>query len=91
VTSYAVGVYDPISRVIQVTNSGFNATTVTALHGITPVNWTNPSNVAVTLEGSPAGTQVLLPGQTYSYIFPSAGTFEFTQLSNNDNVTVSVQ
>jgi hypothetical protein len=89
-TVYAVGLYEPIGRVIQVTQSGFNATTVTALHGVTPVNWTNPSKSLVTFEGSPFVRVPLEPGQTYSYIFPAAGTYRYTILSTNDTLTIDV-
>lgn len=89
-TAYAVAVYDPIGRVVQVTPSGFNTTTVTALHGVTQVNFTNPSSSAVTFKGAPFGNVPLSPGQTLSYTYPGAGTYEYMILSTNDTVTVDV-
>lgn len=89
-TVYAVGLYDPIARVIQVTPSGFNATTVTALHGVTAVNWTNPSKSLVSFQGAPFVRVPLEPGQTYSYVFPTAGTYKYNLVSTNYTLTVDV-
>jgi hypothetical protein len=89
-TVYAVALYSPIGKVIKVTPSGFNATTVIALHGVTPVNWTNPTSSLVTFEGAPFQVVPLEPGQTFSYIFPSAGSYQFAISSTNDTVTVDV-
>ncbi len=89
-TAYAVAVYDPVGKVIQVTPSGFNSTTVTALHGVTQVNFTNPSSSVVTFQGSPFGNVALSPGQTLSYTYPSAGSYEYKILSTNDSITVDV-
>jgi hypothetical protein len=89
-TVYAAATYYPIGRVIRVTPSGFNATVVTALHGVTPVNWTNPTSSLVTFEGPPFQVVPLEPGQTVSYIFPTAGIYDYTISSTNDTVTVEV-
>jgi len=89
-TVYAAGLYSPIGKVIKVTPSGFNATTVMALHGVTPVNWTNPTSSLVTFQGAPFQVVPLEPGQTFSYIFPTAGTYQFAISSTNDTVTVDV-
>lgn len=95
ITTYAVGVYDPITRVVQVTNSGFNETSIQAIHGITPVVWTNPSSSAVTIRGSPTGSVTIQPGETYTHVFTAAGTYNYTVIANgyeatNEVVTVTV-
>jgi hypothetical protein len=89
-TVYAVAVYDPIGKVIQVNPSGFNSTTVTALHGVTQVNFTNPSGSVVTVQGAPFGNVALNPGQTLSSTYQVAGTYRYTFLSGNQTVTVDV-
>lgn len=89
-TVYAVAVYVPIEKAIQTTNSGFNVTSVAALHGVTPINFTNPSSSPVTLKGSPIGTVLLEPGQSYSYVFSSVGTYNCTILAGGYQVTDEV-
>jgi hypothetical protein len=89
-TVYAAVAYSPIQRIIQVTPLGFNETTVTALHGVTPVNFTNPSSSTVSLEGSLISRLVIAPGQTYGYIFPSAGTYEFAVANTNETIIIKV-
>lgn len=89
-TVYAVAAYYPIGRVIQATPSGFGGTIVTALHGVTMVNFTNPTNSLVTVLGAPFTRAAIQPGQTFSFIYPSAGTYEYNVLSTNDTITVDV-
>jgi len=89
-TVYAVAAYYPIGRAIQITPSGFNGTIVTALHGVTMVNFTNPTNSLVTLLGPPFTRAPMEPGQTFSYIYPAAGTYEYSILSTSDTITVDV-
>lgn len=90
VTAYAVAVYYPLDKVIQVTASGFNGTVVTALHGVTPVNFTNPASSAITFDGSPFGSIVLEPGQTFSYTYSTSGIYTYTILYTNETITVDV-
>lgn len=89
-TAYAVAVYDPIAKVVQVTSGGFNATEITALHNVTPVNWTNPSTSVVTFTGSPLGTISLEPGESLSYTFTASGVYNYTVLSTDYTLTVDV-
>lgn len=89
-TAYAVWVYSPIGRVVDVSPSGFNMTSVTALHGVTPVNWTNPTGSVVTFTGNPFGDVSLEPGQTLAYTFPSPGVYNFTILSTEHTMEVDV-
>jgi plastocyanin len=89
-TAYAVAIYNPINKVVQVSPSGFNTTSVAALHGVTLVKWTNPSSSVVTFEGSPYGRIPLDPGESYSAIFATAGTYTFNVLNTNESMKVQV-
>ena len=81
--------YPPSSRV-KVTQSGFNLTSVAVLHGVTPVVWTNPSGSTVAFTGGPFSQLTLTPGESYTYIFPSIGSYEFSSVSTNSTLTVQV-
>ena len=74
--TYAVGSYQPETKFVQVTVSGFNETTVAALHGVTPVTWINPSSSLVTFSGGPFQQVRLESGQSYTYTFTTPETFE---------------
>ena len=76
-TAYAVGVYSPITRGIAVSQNGFNSSTVTALHGVTPVVWINAGTVPVTIEVSNVGSMILNPSENFTAIFSSSGAFSF--------------
>jgi len=93
-TSYAVGVYSPVGKVVSVTSSGFNTTSLTIMHGVTPVNFTNPSGDVVTfqgkLPGSPYGDITLQAGQTIGpFIYKGAGTYTFTIPSGNYTLSLN--
>jgi hypothetical protein len=90
-TVYAVGFYQPETVFVQVTPAGFNVTTIAALHAVTPVKMINPTNSFVQISGGPFPNVGLNPGQTYTYMFPTAGTFEFNEYSGNVTLTVTVQ
>ncbi len=89
--SYAVGSYIPETKFVQVTASGFNVTTVSALHGVTPITWINPSSSMVTFSGGPLQQISIQPGQTYTYTPPTPESFEPTVAGTNETMTVSVQ
>jgi hypothetical protein len=89
--TYAVGAYVPETKFVLVTASGFNVTTVAALHGVTPITWTNPSGSLVLLSGGPFQQLRLEPGQSYTYTFPTAESFKLYVGNTNETLTVSVQ
>jgi hypothetical protein len=76
-TEFAVGVYSPIMRGIAVSQNGFNSSSVTALHGVTPIVWINVGTLPVSIEVSNGGRVLLNPSQNYTAIFSSTGTFSF--------------
>jgi hypothetical protein len=90
-TAYAVGVYIPIVRGVDITSRGFNATSLTAYHGVTPVTWINHNSSYAVLQITGLNNVVLAAGQNYTYIFPSAGQYGydllFTQFKGIINVT----
>ena len=78
VTSYAVGVYDPIPVLVSVGQDKFNTTGVTVLHGITPLVWTNPTSQYEVVTSSLTGQILIPPMQNSTYVFQSQGTYSFT-------------
>jgi hypothetical protein len=76
-TEYAVAVYSPVVRSISMSGNGFNATTVTVLHGITPVVWINTGSNVVVLELQGFGRTSIGPSQNYTAIIASKGTLTF--------------
>jgi hypothetical protein len=90
-TVYAVGAYIPQTRFVQVTSGGFNETAITALHALTPVTWTNPTDTLQTFSGGPFSTVRLNPGQSYTYVFPSPGQYVLYFGNTNDTLTVDIE
>jgi hypothetical protein len=76
-TTYAIATYIPVARAITITDAGFNSTSVTAMHGITPVVWINRGSSVVVLEVNSVGRIPLNPLQNYTTVFPNSGTFNF--------------
>jgi len=89
--AFAVGSYQPETKFVRVTASGFNETTVVALHGVTPVTWTNPSSSLVTFSGGPFQQVRLQSGQSYTYTFTTAESFAIYVGTTNETMTVNVQ
>lgn len=90
-TYYATGFYDPILKVFEITNEGINATSVTALHGVTPVIWLNHSTADVILEFQDGSRADIHPSQNFTRVFISPGVFSFSSLSGSFTGEVSVQ
>ncbi|MGA2663708.1 MAG: hypothetical protein ABSF83_02015 [Nitrososphaerales archaeon] len=90
-TTYAVGSYEVKVQFVQVTPSGFNTTSVSVLHGLTPVTWKNPSNDLVTFQGGPFQQVRLDPGGSYTYVFPTTGTYVLNVGSTNETLDVVVK
>jgi heme/copper-type cytochrome/quinol oxidase subunit 2 len=89
--AYAVGSYQPETKSVQVTPSGFNETAVVALHGVTPVTWINPSSSLVTFSGGPFQQVRLQSGQSYTYTFTTPESFVLNVGTTNENMTVTIQ
>ncbi len=89
-TVYADGVYQVIPRIVQCSQTGFNSTEVSAMHGVTPVIWTNPTSDPIVLVGQPFNRVVLNAGQNFTLVFPGPGSYAYGILSTNYNGTVSV-
>jgi hypothetical protein len=89
-TGYSIGVYDPIPKMISITPSGFNQTTISALHGITPVFWVNRSGTYQILQLQPVGKVELQAGQNFTYVFQQAGSFAFSLILSNASGSVQV-
>jgi len=62
---------------IAMSQNGFNSSSVTALHGVTPVVWINVGTLPVSIEVSSGGRVLLNPSQNYTMVFSSSGTFSF--------------
>ena len=77
-TVYAVGVYQPLERIIAMSNGGFNQTAATALHGVTPVVWVNREGTTLRLDIQGLEPVSLQAGENYSHIFQSAGKYAFS-------------
>lgn len=90
VNVYAIGTYEPVIKTIGVTQSAFNATSVTALHATTPVVWVNISDSYVVLNIAPVGRVVINTGQNFTYVFPQAGAFNFGFYFGGAGGTVTV-
>jgi len=90
-TTYAVGSYQPITKFIEVSGTGFNVTSVTVLHGVTPVVWANPTGSTVSFTGSPFSQVTLVPGDSYTYTFATPGNYQFFINSANATLTIKVQ
>lgn len=88
--SYAIGVYNPLIRVVTITTSGFNATQVTALHSITPVAWINHLGANAVLESSATGNVLIPPSQNFTYVFSNPGFVSFTLATGTASLTVVV-
>jgi hypothetical protein len=89
--TYAIGVYDPVVEVVSVSPDQFNTTRLSALHGVTPVVWVNHSGQDVVIDSGPTGRVIIAPSQNYTYIFQSAGSFEFSlPLTSAPDLVVSV-
>ena len=90
-TAYAVGVYTPVERTIAISSNGFNQTSVTALHGVTPLVWMNEAGFPLVLDVQGLQAVPLQAGQNYTHVFQSAGKFSFSifETSAQGLVTVS--
>jgi hypothetical protein len=86
---YAIGTYEPLIRAISINQTGFNATSITALHGVTPVVWINQGASRVILEIDSIGNIPLNPSQNYTTVLPSQGTYSFDIFNTRFGGTVT--
>jgi len=91
-TSYAVGTYDPIEEFVSVNGGSFNRTSLSVLHGVTPVVWINPSSTDQVIYSPPMGKVDIPPMQNFTYVFPQKGTFVvYFPAGGSGSVDVSAQ
>ena len=89
-TQYAVGVYIPIVRAISITGSGFNQTKVSGYHGVTPFIWINTQGSPQQLVIQNVVRLTLSPGQNYTHVFDSPGTYYYSVPTSPFNGTATV-
>jgi hypothetical protein len=87
--SYATGIYVPIVRHVAVSAAGFNVTSVTAYHGVTPVVWYNESDQIIRLV---VGSSLLTiaPGSFGEKVFIGAGNETVSIYQQNASMVVDV-
>lgn len=61
---------------IDIVDFSFNPDTITVTKGTT-VTWTNKDSASHTVKGTAFTSETLNQGQSYSYTFNEAGTFEY--------------
>ena len=89
-TEYAVGVYDPIVRIVVVSNNEFNSSRMTAEHSITPVIFVNQMKSYVLIQSGPIGRVNIPPSGNFTYVFTTPGTYPVYLVDGTAAVTVSV-
>jgi plastocyanin len=89
-TAYALGEYKRAPVVVQITTNGFDATSLAAKGGITPVIWVNRSGATVLLDGDLFNRAFVPPGQNFTYTYTTAGRYAFWLDSTDVRGTVSV-
>ena len=91
-TSYVVGTYNPIEEFVSVGGGGFNRTSLSVLHGVTPVVWVNPSTTDQVIYSPPMGKVDIPPMQNFTYVYPQAGTFiVYFPVSASNSMEVTAQ
>ena len=89
--SYAVGTYSPILVHVSINQDKFNATSIEAMHGVTPVVWNNLSTNYEVITSTLTGRIVIPPLANYTYIFQHAGTYYFSfPLTPGSNIEIKV-
>jgi hypothetical protein len=89
-TIYAIGVYVPVVMVVSISVNGFNASSIKAMHQITPVTWVNDQSTSVVLDVSSIGRVSLHPSQNFTTVFASSGTYGFDVFNTNFSGSVAV-
>ena len=89
-TVFALGTYQAIAKVVSIGQSGFNATKVAAVHGVTPVIWINTSGLDLSVSIQNDGYHPLEPGQNFTQIFQNPGSFGFQIVGSNTSGIVQV-
>jgi hypothetical protein len=90
-TTYAFGLYVPAPEGVAISGQSFNTTSITALHGVTPVTWVNNNASTVTLLGNDFPQVDILPGRSFTHVYASPGTFSFELQGSSTTGTVTVQ
>jgi len=90
-TSYALGVYDPVLKVVSIEGSQFNATTVSVRHGVTPLVLINKMSGFAVVQGLPTGTIIIQSAKNFTHVFQNAGTYSLTLFGTSaQDLTVAV-
>ena len=89
-TAYAVGVYVPIVKGVEINAKGFNVTSLTAYHGVTPVTWVNHNATYAVLQITGLDNVIIATGQNFTYVFPSAGQYGYQLFSAQSKGIVNV-
>jgi hypothetical protein len=90
-TSYGLGVYNPIVKAVSVEGSQFNASSISARHGVTPISLINKMSGYAVIQGTPDGTIILQHAQNYTHVYKLPGTFTLTLFGTGAaDLTVSV-
>jgi hypothetical protein len=87
-TTYALAEYLPVIRAMSISNNGFNSTSVSAYHGVTPVVWLNQGATVAVLQIDTVGNVIVNPSQNYTHVFDSKGTFGFDIFNTGFNGVV---
>lgn len=90
-TYFATGIYAPVLGVFAISSQSINASSVSALHGITPIVWLNRSGSAITIEFHGGGRAQIAPGGNFTFVYQTPGEYQFTTVPNNLNGTIEVQ
>jgi plastocyanin len=83
-------VYTPIARAISITDSGFNQTKVSGFHGVTPFTWINFQDSPQQLVIQNVVRLTLSPGQNYTHVFDSPGTYYYSVPASSFNGTATI-
>jgi plastocyanin len=89
-TAYAVGVYVPIVKGVEINAEGFNVTSLTAYHGVTPVTWINHNSTYAVLQITGLDNVIIAAGENFTYVFPGAGQYGYQLFSTQSKGIVNV-
>ncbi|HEV2138949.1 MAG TPA: hypothetical protein VGR53_08905 [Nitrososphaerales archaeon] len=90
-STYALGVYEPVLKVISIEGGQFNATTISIKHGVTPFVLINKMTSFASVQGAPIGTIIIQSAKNYTYVFQNSGTYTLTLFGTSaPNLTVAV-
>jgi hypothetical protein len=89
-TAYALGVYDPVVKIVSIEGGQFNSTTISVKHGVTPFVLINKMSDFAVVQGAPSGTIIIQSAKNFTYVFQNAGTYALTLGTGAPDLTVAV-